>query len=124
MEIHPAVQESAEQGSSVVGKGQGVSLPTNVFQSLLDAAGGRMRFSAHAQARIEARGVHLTAGELSRLEKAVDRMAEKGVRDALIDLSRGIAMVVSVKNRTVITALDEASAKENIFTNIDSVAIL
>jgi len=124
MEIHPAVQESAEQGSAVVGKGQGVSLPTNVFQSLLDAAGGRMRFSAHAQAWIEARGVHLTAGELSRLEKAVDRMAEKGVRDALIYLSRGIAMVVSVKNRTVITALDEASAKENIFTNIDSVAIL
>ena len=55
---------------------------------------------------------------------AVDRMAAKGVRDALIYMSHGLAMVVSVKNRTVITALDDASAKENIFTNIDSAAIL
>jgi len=46
------------------------------------------------------------------------------VRGALVYMSRGLAMVVSVKNRTVITALDEASAKENIFTNIDSAAIL
>ena len=39
-------------------------------------------------------------------------------------LLKETALVVSVKNRTVITAVDEASAKENIFTNIDSAAIL
>ena len=47
----------------------------------------------------------------------------RGAKDALI-LLRETALVVSVKNRTVITAVDEASAKENIFTNIDSAAIL
>ena len=114
MEIHPAVQGGAEQGSARVGRGQGTSLPKNVFQTLLDEAGSR----------IEQRGVDLTADDITRLDAAVDRMAEKGVRDALVYLSRGLAMVVSVKNRTVITALDEASAKENIFTNIDSAAIL
>jgi len=30
------------------------------------------------------------------------------------------AMVVSVKNRTVITALAKDQARENVFTNIDS----
>ena len=124
MEIHPAVQGGAEQGSARVGRGQGASLPTNIFQELLDEAGSRTRFSSHAKARIEQRGVSLTTDDLVRLDAAIDRMAQKGVRDALVYMSRGLAMVVSVKNRTVITALDEASAKENIFTNIDSAAIL
>ena len=124
MEIHPAVQGGAEQGSARVGRGQGTSLPNHVFQEVLDAAGSRTRFSSHAKTRIEQRGVRLTADDLTRLDDAIDRMAAKGVRDALVYMSRGLAMVVSVKNRTVITALDEASAKENIFTNIDSAAIL
>ena len=91
---------------------------------LLAEVGGRTKFSSHAKARIEQRGVSLTADDLTRLDAAVDRMEEKGVRDALVYMSRGLAMVISVKNRTVITAVDEASAKENIFTNIDSAAIL
>ena len=62
----------------------------------------------------------LSDEELSALRGS---MAEKGVKDALI-LMKETALVVSVKNRTVITAVDEASAKENIFTNIDSAAIL
>jgi hypothetical protein len=32
--------------------------------------------------------------------------------------------VVSVKNRTVITVVDAAHMKENVFTNIDSAVIL
>jgi flagellar operon protein len=35
-----------------------------------------------------------------------------------------IAMVVSIKNRTVITAVDGDSMRENVFTNIDSAAIV
>ena len=124
MKVNPAVQGGAEQGSARVGRGQGASLPMDTFQALLNQAESRTRFSAHAKARIEQRGVELTADDLARIDDAVDRMAAKGVRDALIYMSHGLAMVVSVKNRTVITALDDASAKENIFTNIDSAAIL
>nr|WP_315439099.1 TIGR02530 family flagellar biosynthesis protein [uncultured Selenomonas sp.] len=124
MKVNPAVQGGAEQGSARVGRGQGASLPMDAFQALLNQVESRTRFSAHAKARIEQRGVDLTADDLARIDDAVDRMAAKGVRDALIYMSHGLAMVVSVKNRTVITALDDASAKENIFTNIDSAAIL
>lgn len=56
------------------------------------------------------------------IHPAVKGGAEQG--SALVYMSRGLAMVVRVKNCTVITAHDEASAKENIFTNIDSAAIL
>ena len=58
-----------------------------------------------------------------RLQPENDSMQPIYVKDALI-LMKETALVVSVKNRTVITAVDEASAKENIFTNIDSAAIL
>ena len=50
-------------------------------------------------------------------------MAHKGARESLIYLN-DIALVVSVANRKVITAMDGSSARENIFTNIDSAAII
>jgi len=34
-----------------------------------------------------------------------------------------VALVVSVRNRTVITAVDKERLKENVFTNIDSAVI-
>ena len=35
-----------------------------------------------------------------------------------------VALVVSVKNRTVITAMDKDQLKENVFTNIDSAVVV
>jgi flagellar operon protein len=35
-----------------------------------------------------------------------------------------LALVVSVKNRTVITAMDGSNMKDNVFTNIDSAVIV
>ena len=35
MEIHPAVQGGAEQGSARVGRGQGESLPANVLSEIV-----------------------------------------------------------------------------------------
>lgn len=80
-------------------------------------------FSRHAAERLDERGIGFTEGELSQLDSAVSKMAEKGARESLIYL-RDAALIVSIPNRTVITAMDGTSAKENIFTNIDSAAIL
>lgn len=83
-----------------------------------------VHFSAHAAARMAKRGIDLAESDIARLSRAVDEMQAKGVRDALIYINHAVALIVSVKNRTVITAVDDASARENIFTNIDSAAIL
>ena len=48
--------------------------------------------------------------------------AAKGSRDAVVLLD-GSAFVVSVKNKTVITAVDAQSMREHVFTNIDSAVI-
>ena len=53
----------------------------------------------------------------------MDKAAQKGSQDSLI-LMNDTALVVSVKNRTVVTAMDGASMKDNVFTNIDSAVIV
>ena len=82
----------------------------------------QLEFSRHALKRIEQRGLQMDAPRLERLEQAVGRADAKGSRDSLILLDE-LALVVNVQNRTVLTAMDEASRKEHVFTNIDSVVI-
>jgi flagellar operon protein len=85
-------------------------------------AGGELRFSAHAQTRIQSRQIALEPSHLDRLQGAVQRAASKGARDALV-LMDDLAMVVSVTNRTVVTVVDKDNLKQNVFTNIDSAVI-
>ncbi len=83
---------------------------------------GAIKFSAHAQTRLQSRQISLDSSHISRLQGAVQRAAGKGSRDALV-LMDDLAMVVSVANRTVITVVDKENMKQNVFTNIDSAVI-
>ena len=93
------------------------------FADILSAEETRVSFSQHAISRLQERNLSLSEQDLTRLDSTVERMAAKGARESLIYMS-DIALVVSVTNKKVITALDGASAKDNIFTNIDSAAII
>ncbi|MFY0542783.1 TIGR02530 family flagellar biosynthesis protein [Brevibacillus sp. H7] len=78
-----------------------------------------LSFSQHAIHRLQERGIELTEPDLTRLETAVQKAANKGAKESLIMMDN-VAYVVSVVNRKVITAVDGASMKDNVFTNIDS----
>lgn len=83
-----------------------------------------LRFSAHAAKRLESRNIQLTQAQQEKLSRAVEEAANKGVKESLILLNR-LAFIVNIKNRTVITALDQAQMQEKgIFTNIDGAMIL
>jgi flagellar operon protein len=82
-----------------------------------------LKFSAHAQARMQSRNIELSTQDLVRLREGVAQAASKGARESLL-LKDGTAFVVSIKNNTVITAVDAASMKGNVFTNIDSALIV
>lgn len=82
----------------------------------------RVTFSGHAQKRMEQRGLDLGPERMARLERAMDRAEAKGSRDSLILLDE-LALVVSVRNHTVVTAIDQGAGREQVFTNIDSVVI-
>lgn len=93
------------------------------FGAILQKAQKSVSFSRHAVDRLQERNIRLSAQDLSRLDDTVDRLAQKGARESLIYMN-DVALVVSVTNRTVITAMDGTSGNENIITNIDSAAII
>jgi flagellar operon protein len=83
----------------------------------------RLKFSQHAQERLAKGQTILSPQDMQRLDQAVEQAARKGARESLI-LIDDLALIVSVSNRTVVTAVNGAGSKENIFTNIDSAVIL
>jgi flagellar operon protein len=81
-----------------------------------------LKVSSHAQKRLHSSHVTLPDSHLERIGGAVERATEKGANQSLIMLDN-LALVVIVKNRVVITAVDNARMKDAVFTNIDSVVI-
>ncbi|NGM81148.1 flagellar biosynthesis protein [Paenibacillus sp. 7124] len=82
-----------------------------------------LKFSNHAARRLEQRGIQLGNKQLDQISSAVDKAAAKGSRESLI-LMNNLALIVSVANRTVVTAMDGDSMKDNVFTQIDSAVII
>jgi flagellar operon protein len=81
-----------------------------------------LHFSKHALARVQRRGISLDPTTLGRLSEGVGRAAGKGSRDSVV-LVDGTAFVVSVNNRTVVTAVGSEHMREHVFTNVDSAVI-
>ena len=83
-----------------------------------------VKFSAHAADRLASRNIVLSKHDLSRIENAVERMETKGAKESLLVMG-DLALVVSVKNRTIITAMSNTPGDNNkVFTNIDSALIM
>ncbi|SFJ90975.1 flagellar operon protein [Marinilactibacillus piezotolerans] len=77
----------------------------------------KVTFSNHAQKRLDQHGISLDQTDLNNLEEAVQTLADKGSKQSLI-LYDDLALIASIKNRKVITALK--SDEMNEVTNIDS----
>jgi len=94
------------------------------FARVLDEKlpGQPVRLSQHALERLKSRGITLSEADLKQLAGAVDSVAQKGGKESLIMMGDA-ALVVSVKNRTVVTAMDRQGMKGNVFTNIDSAVV-
>lgn len=124
----PAVTPADKAGRVKPGEGPARvagsnAAPEQSFAEALKQAGGEpLQFSRHALARVQRRGIELDPTTLGRLSEGVGRAASKGSRDSLV-LVDGTAFVVSVSNRTVITAVGSEQMKDNVFTNIDSAVI-
>jgi flagellar operon protein len=92
------------------------------FGDVLAEKAAQVQFSGHALQRVRRRGIELGEGTLQRLQAGVERAAGKGARESVVFVD-STAFVVSVRNRTVITAVDRDHMKDHVFTNIDSAVI-
>ena len=95
------------------------------FRDVLKQAGAarEVKFSAHAAERLRTRQIAVTPEQQRQLTSALDTAAAKGARESLV-LMDGLAMVVSVPNRTVITVVRQAELADRVFTGIDSAVVL
>ena len=92
------------------------------FGDVLAQKSAQVQFSGHAIQRVRRRGIEVGQATLERLQGGVDRAAAKGARESVVFVD-STAFVVSVRNRTVITAVDRDHMKDHVFTNIDSAVI-
>jgi len=125
LQIPPAITPAARP------QGVPVQIPptgTGSFRDVLrtaqtPAVAQPLKFSAHAQQRLASRNIQLSSDDVAKMNAMADKAAAKGAKQSLF-MMRDVAMVVSIQNRTVITAVDQSSMKENVFTNIDSAAVI
>lgn len=89
------------------------------FASLFNDELNKVKFSGHAQNRINSRDIGLNTDELKRLNSAVDKAEAKGANESLVVLGEK-AFIVNVPNKTVITVLNKELMESNVVTNIDS----
>jgi flagellar operon protein len=82
-----------------------------------------LKFSAHALQRMESRQIKLAEADLDKISAAIAGADRKGARSSLL-LYNDLAMVASVRNRTIVTAISGEELKEHVFTNIDSAVII
>ena len=90
-----------------------------VLNSTVAAKDTDIKFSSHAEKRLASRDIEMTPEIMQRLKDAVSKAKEKGSNETLM-IFENFSLIVSVKNNTVITAVDKSGMKENVFTNIDS----
>ena len=92
------------------------------FEDVLNSE-KKLKFSAHAQKRMESRNITINSDEMKKIEESVAKLRNKGCQDSVI-LSQDRAYVISIKNNTVVTIVDEGSLKDSVFTNIDSITLV
>ena len=75
-----------------------------------------LKFSKHALERLADRQIDLTREQITRLEN--------GAENESLVMVDSLAFIVSVKNQTVITAMDSKETTDHIFTNIDGAVLM
>lgn len=128
MTVQPTVRQLAGRVAAPPGlaRDPGTAAPrAGDFAALLREAAGppRLTISAHAAQRVGERSIDLSEPVQQRIAEALDTLDAKGARDALL-IGSEAAFVVSVSNRTLVTALARDEMQDRAVTQIDSAFVL
>ena len=96
------------------------------FQEILDRqtqTQGEVKFSKHATSRLNDRGINLSENQINRLNEGTVKASAKGIKESLVIVDQ-MAFIVNIPNNTVVTAMNQREASENVFTNIDGAVII
>ena len=93
------------------------------FKDLLDSRIKHNSFTVSKHAAERLKDINFSESDMDNIEKGFKLAEDKGSKNSLL-LYKDVALVTSIENRTVITAVDKDRAQDNVFTNIDSVVII
>ena len=85
--------------------------------------GSKLSFSKHANMRLSSREINLSDAQIRRVEDGVQKAVMKGINDSLVIVD-DVALVVNVRSKVVVTALNKGQFEKNVFTNIDGAVIV
>ncbi len=114
--VNPVSSQTTQSGSQPTSR---VTSGTSSFADTLAQVEG-LRFSNHAQKRLDDRAINLPEDGLQRLSDAVEKAKSRGGKESLI-LMDDLAFIVNVKDRVVVTTMDAKQRGQGVFTQIDSV---
>lgn len=77
--------------------------------------------SNHAANRLKE--IKFNEEDMKNIGKGFEIAENKGAKNTVM-IYKDVTLVASIENKTLITAVEKDRAKENVFTNIDSVVIL
>ncbi|MCB0351677.1 MAG: hypothetical protein KDD38_10870 [Bdellovibrionales bacterium] len=78
-----------------------------------------LKFSNHALERMNTRGIHFSPDQITKIEQGMQKANDKGAKETLF-ITDDSALIVSLKDNTVVTVMDKNMLRENVFTKIDS----
>lgn len=93
------------------------------FADILTEAQQTVKISKHASQRIAQRNIEISPTEWQQIDDKLQVAKNKGLKESLF-LTKNAALIINVKNHTVVTALDRQEASNQVFTNIDGAIIL
>lgn len=77
--------------------------------------------SKHAAERLSE--INFTKDDMKIIGEGFRLAESKGAKNSVM-IYKDVALIASIENKTLITAVEKDRVKENVFTNIDSVVIL
>jgi len=94
------------------------------FKQVLDSVKSKDEgFTVSKHAALRLNEINFTEEDMKQIEKGFEIAKDKNSKNTVM-LYKDVALIASVENKTIITAVDKERAKDNIFTNVDSVVIL
>ncbi|RDI47453.1 TIGR02530 family flagellar biosynthesis protein [Falsibacillus pallidus] len=93
------------------------------LQTMIDSHKNELTISKHAGQRLQMRGIEIPTNQWREINQKVQEAKQKGVTDSLVILPNA-ALIVSAKNKTVITAMTRQEAQSQIFTNINGTILI
>lgn len=87
------------------------------------ATEGSLKFSKHAGERLRQRNITLSDEQMKRLQDGAKKAEEKGIKESLVIMD-SLSFIVNTGSNTVITAMEQSSDADNIYTNIDGAVII